>query len=206
MDEKTRREILDKISQIKEYLGTGSSEVGTVKDKLADNFPLYMWYTSKRNSLLIGSLEDEEVMLYRQENFDFGICLYVWSDWFSMLKEYIGKNGNSLIHKNLKVDQIYCLGSWVARQKNNFTKLSEERKKCLSSTDIECFQIKKNKSWDMYYEKLIEYYQKNGDFEMPVSYKPQMGLNLEIGLLYSVLKRGVVNFQEKRSRNLKKLE
>ena len=48
---------------------------------------LRSWFNARRTSLLNGSLEDEEVLFYKKNEFDFGIKLLLWVDWCNMLKE-----------------------------------------------------------------------------------------------------------------------
>lgn len=113
-----------------------------------------MWYNSRKKSLLIGSCEDELVLFYHNENFNFGINLLLWDNWYNMLSQLLKTISLDEITSTTYVDGIYCIGAWVRRQDSSFSKLSAERKYKLYTIGI-----KKN-----YFKKSIHIQYNNKDF------------------------------------------
>lgn len=103
-----------------------------------------MWYNSRKKSLLIGSCEDELVLFYHNENFNFGINLLLWDNWYNMLSQLLKTISLDEITSTTYVDDIYCIGAWVKRQDSSFSKLSAERKYKLYTVGIKKNYFKKN--------------------------------------------------------------
>lgn len=52
----------------------------------------------------------------------------MWEEGFSLVKEFVGREGHAKITQSYKTANGYCLGSWVNRQRTKRDNLSPERK------------------------------------------------------------------------------
>ena len=127
------------IEAVKNIMRNNNATYSSVKEILQiENTRLFMWYNTRINSLLLGSLDDEVINFYKYKNFTFGYNLYLWIDWCILLKDYLEKNNATLISDNECVNEYYKLGRWTKRQILNFRHLTNEQKEAFLNTKINC--------------------------------------------------------------------
>ncbi len=86
-----------------------------------------IWYSKKSQRVKIGSMDDEEVVLLKAMNIDFGYKLLLWNEWFELLDNYFSESGSEYINSEYTLDDGLKLGKWAKRQLNNIKNLSEEQ-------------------------------------------------------------------------------
>lgn len=95
-----------------------------------------------------------------------------WNLRFNQLKKYYLKYGHCDIHARHKRNK--ALGTWVVRQRVVKDKLTADQVEKLDS--IEFVWNPRKERWDNHYQELIEYYEKYGDYKIPVVYEENRAL------------------------------
>ena len=100
-----------------------------------------------------------------------------WDEGYKNLKIYFEKNGNSQVPTSYKSQNGFKLGQWVSKQKHNHNSLTNERIKKLKKLNFS-WQNNNDRLWDEGYKNLKIYFEKNGNSQVPTSYKSQNGFRL----------------------------
>ncbi len=126
--------INDKIKRCQLYMTEHSMSYDDLGK--CSGFALKNWYVGKRAALRRGAIEDEEVMLYREANFTFGLELYLWMDWYNFMIHYLKQYSATSIPTNYIVNGKYRLGVWVFENCLNYHSLSQEQQLLFSSSGL----------------------------------------------------------------------
>ena len=86
-----------------------------------------LWAGTQMRYISTGAISDEEVDVYREYNFDFGIKPLKWSEWFLIVKQYCNERATDRIPSGTLTEEGYDLGKWLKRQYANRKYLSDER-------------------------------------------------------------------------------
>lgn len=103
-----------------------------------------------------------------------------WDTAFLMAEEYYKQNGNLEVPVNYVCTNGFKLGTWVSKQAgmlhNPREKLSQEQIEKLESIGINWRE--RRKTWMEQYQYAKDYYNKNGNLNVPVSYICEDGFKL----------------------------
>ena len=137
MGKLNQEEELQIINQITEYMERHSiHDTSLITKQMAMDPSLRSWFTSRRHSLQIGSLEDDDILFYRSQCFDFGVKPLLWDEWLDMLKTSLKSLNSNTIGESFCVGTVYQLGKWTRRQIKNFKVLTPERKTLLVESGL----------------------------------------------------------------------
>ena len=95
-----------------------------------------------------------------------------WDAMYSFAERYYKKHGNLNIPKRYQTAEGYSLGMWIAAQRNVYLgktsgNLSELQIKKLSEIGMQ-WRSSKDRIWEKYYAKAVEYYQKYGNLRLGI--------------------------------------
>lgn len=127
-------QITEKVEFVKQYMR--QNDISYEELNKQNDFQYIQWYRQKRGQVLSGAIDDNEILLYKKLNFNFGISLYTWNDWCTMLSDYLSKNNLDRVPQNAKINSLYSIGKWVYKQNINWDKLSDEQKELLTVTGL----------------------------------------------------------------------
>ncbi len=128
---------------MREYNSTADR---AIKDFNTD-YSLNLWAGNQRRFIVIGVLSDEEVEVYREQNFDFGIRPLKWDEWFILIKEYCEIHGVNEVPAHTLSEEGYALDVWFNRQLRNRRKLTPdqfERIESIKPSERKAYIIKFN--------------------------------------------------------------
>jgi len=126
---------------------------------------------NKKQNVLPSEREDE------LEGLGFVWCvkrMATWQVMFEKLKDYQKKHGDCLVPTRWPDDPQ--LGMWVNNQRRRRQALSAERREKLDSIGF-VWSMYQKESWDVMFDRLLEYKARNGDCRVPQYYKenPKLG-------------------------------
>ena len=102
------------------------SSCNTIK-KFSKDYLINLWVGNQKRLIVNGALSDEEVSVYREQNFDFGVKPLKWDEWFILIKEYCETQEVNEIPSHTISEKGYALDVWFNRQLRNRKKLSPEQ-------------------------------------------------------------------------------
>ena len=85
-----------------------------------------LWAGTQMRYILSGVLSDEEVDVYLDYNFNFGVKPLKWNEWFHMVETYCKDNCTETIPKGTRSKEGYALDIWFNRQIKNKKTASRE--------------------------------------------------------------------------------
>ncbi len=106
-----------------------------------------------------------------------------WEASFDLAKAYLAEHGNLLIPQKYKTADGYCLGEWIALQRELKRKgrLEQEKVMRLNIIGMDWFSTAA-RTWENHYESCAQYYKEHGDLEIPLSYVEEDGFQLGMWL------------------------
>ena len=143
------------------------------------------WLTNQKQSYKKATLSPERINLLK----DIGMCFEIrdnnneWNKNYTLAKNYYEHNGNLEIPKKFKTLNGYeydengiNLGIWIQSQRRSHknVKLSPERLNLLKTIGMR-FEIKYNDGWNKNYALAKNYYEHNGNLEIPEKFKTLNG-------------------------------
>ena len=159
--------------------------------KIPQNFKTNDGYTYDYEGIRLGSwvqvqrlnyekLSAEKKQKLNEIDFVLNPSVENWLKKYELAKKYYEHYGNLLIHRDFKTNDGYtydekgiCLGSWIMTQKQNYEKLSEERKQKLSEIG---FDLNLNEEdWIKKYELAKNYYEYHGNLLIPSRFRTNDG-------------------------------
>ena len=101
-----------------------------------------------------------------------------WLKFYDYLKIYHEKNGNSNVPALYVTEDGIKLGAWLKKQKELYfrNRLADYRLNMLE--ELKVIWSYHEELWKKHYASLLEYYQKNGDIDVPEEYIMQDGFEL----------------------------
>ena len=105
------------------------------------------------------------------------VLSYKWEQGFKYLQQYVKDEGDAHVHAHHNTSDGFNLGNWVANQRANRDKLSQDRREQLEALsgwvwDVADFQ------WEQGFKYLQQYVAENGDALVPKSFKTPDGYSL----------------------------
>ena len=106
-----------------------------------------------------------------------------WEASFELAKAYVSEHGNLLIPQKYKTSDGYCLGEWIAQQRELKRKgrLDQEKVMRLNSIGMDWLSPAA-RTWENHYEACSQYYKEHGNLEIPLSYVEKDGFRLGMWL------------------------
>lgn len=106
-----------------------------------------------------------------------------WEASFELAKAYVSEHGNLLIPQKYKTSDGYCLGEWIAQQRELKRKgrLDQEKVMRLNSIGMDWLSPAA-RTWENHYEACSQYYKEHGNLENPLSYVEKDGFQLGMWL------------------------
>lgn len=103
-----------------------------------------------------------------------------WLNYYKELKKYFRKHHDSNVRVSYVTENGIKLGKWLAKQRYLYSKnqLSEDRIRKLESLFVSWNYLEDR--WNMHYSYLKEYYDQNGNCNVPQNYVTEDGVNLGI--------------------------
>ena len=145
-----------------------------------------LWAGTQMRYILSGVLSDEEVDVYLDYNFNFGVKPLKWNEWFHMVETYCKDNCTETIPKGTRSKEGYALDIWFNRQIKNIKKLPPEKVEMIRSIKPE----KPNNSKDAAFplkDYLIKYRGKK--YHLCLDFSKET--NIPLYIVYDAVKRGV---------------
>ena len=103
-----------------------------------------------------------------------------WEDYYELAKAYYEHRGDLLIPQKFQTTDGYTkdqngikLGSWISNQRQNFDRLSEERKQKLLAIGFDLNPL--DTKWENNYKLAKVYYEHKGDLSIPQSFQTTDG-------------------------------
>ena len=146
---------------------------------------LGMWFHNQRQLYKKARISPERLNLLK----DIGMCFETrdnnneWNKNYTLAKNYYEHNGNLEIPEKFKTLNGYehdengiNLGMWIRSQRRSYknVKLSPERINLLKDIGMR-FEIKYNDGWNKNYALAKNYYEHNGNLEIPEKFKTLNG-------------------------------
>ncbi len=103
-----------------------------------------------------------------------------WERSFQKAFNYYTKYGNLNVSSSFVTEEGFKLGIWIQNQRSSFKKgiLSKDRISKLNSIDFDFSNKRHRLNWEKAYKRAKEYYEKNGDLDIPTNYLLEDGFNL----------------------------
>jgi len=147
-------------------------------------YPLGRWIANIRTAYKNGRLEERKVEALTDLGMIWDVREYRWNANYQEAKKYYKKHGDLQIPVNYVTESGLFLGRWVANQikthnnvKSNAAELTPLQEQLLEEIGI----VWKNKfedGWDRRYQLAKDYYEKNGNLELPSNYTVD-GINVD---------------------------
>ncbi|MDE6285302.1 MAG: helicase associated domain-containing protein [Bacilli bacterium] len=148
-------------------------------DYIYNDKNLGMWIGSQRQKYKNKKISEDRIRLLNLLNMDWvgRDNEMLWNEMYILAKDYYDKYGNLKVPQNYQVNNKN-LGNWIRNQRSNYNSklLTEEQIAKLTAIDMIWNTI--IEQWDKMYLYAKEYYEKNGNLDVPSNYKTADGINL----------------------------
>ena len=152
---------------------------------VAENgYSLGQWIGNIRSAYKSGRLEPDKIACLEEAGMIWDARAYRWNLGFEAAKQYFATYGNLQVPADYVTENGLYLGRWISNQikahngsKSKAAALSHEQERKLESIGI-VWKNKYEDGWDTRYALARDYYEKNGDLEMPLNYTVD-GINLD---------------------------
>ena len=156
-----------------------------------------LWAGTQMRYIPTGVLSDEEVDVYREFDFDFGIRPLKWEEWFQIVKEYCNEHNVDTIPSGIKTEEGYELGKWLNRQIINRKTLSPEHFEKIKLIKRDLSRESKEKGIKIQYNGRI--------FKSAKEFSKEMGIPLNIvysGIHHSMNAREIIDYYKRLRKQL----
>ncbi len=135
----------------------------------ASGVKLGSWLERQKKLYRKGELEQEQAerleMLGIEWESKFDVA---WKQMYAEAEHYYNANGNLNVPSNYKSEKGAALGKWISAQRSN-KKLSDEKKALLNKIDM----VWQTDPWEKKYSLAKQYFEENGNLDVPPTYKTQ---------------------------------
>lgn len=162
------------------------------KRHVENGLSLGSWITTQRmvrSGRQAGRLTDEQIARLDSIGMIWANRLETaWEKGFSYAEAYFREYGDLLVPARYVTDDGFRLGSWIVNQRNRYvngerqTVLSPERIERLNAIGMQWDAV--SARWEKNYLEALQYYQKNGDLNVPSSYVTASGVGLGTWMRY----------------------
>ena len=145
-----------------------------------DGFELGKWISDQRKYNNAGELKKEKIDKLNKIKMIWSVSEYKWDLRYEEAKKYYLEHQNLLVPQNYKTEDGFCLGVWIAEQRQKKNELSLKQKRKLNK--IKMVWDVNDYLWDEHYNIAKEYFIEHGDLLVPCNYVTKDGFNLGIWL------------------------
>lgn len=147
-----------------------------------DGIPLGTWISTQRKNYKTHKLNKDQIDKLNKINMVWNPKDEIWNQYFIVVKEYYRENQNVDIPYNY-VKNGLCIGRWIGTQRQQYKKgkLEQDRINKLNDLNINWIgiQAKFEKEWKQNYLLAQDYFEKNKNLNIPITYKVN-GINLGV--------------------------
>jgi superfamily II DNA or RNA helicase len=164
--------------QLHDYFAkNGHTEI--YKDKNIKDKKFINWVSTQRTKYINNLLDSEKIDLMNNLNFTWNKFDESWDLMYMLLKEYFKENDNHLVDARL-IYKEKGLGHWVATQRDNYKKEILKQSKIDKLNEIDFVWNVIEDQWDLMYNSLVNFVNKNDHSNIPKDYIIDGGGNLKI--------------------------
>ena len=145
-----------------------------------DGFELGKWIADQRKYYNAHELKQAKIDRLNEIGMIWSVSEYRWYIHYEEAKKYYKEHKNLLVPQNYKTKDGFCLGFWIALQRQKKDKLNEKQIKLLE--EIEMVWVVNNHLWNEHYKKAKKHFLKHGDLLVPCNYVTEDGFNLGVWL------------------------
>lgn len=139
---------------------------------------LKTWLHNQKYDYKNNKLSEEKAEKLRQIGMNFEYKKdTVWYENYKFAVDYYKIHGDLDVPAAYRLDNGFVLGDWVARQRRNKSKLSDEQVKALDSIGM-VWSASAERQWEQGFEHLVQYKNKYGTAKPGTSYRAEDGYTL----------------------------
>ena len=153
----------------------------------SNGLSLGMWCALQRHKQ--DGLTEEQIGKLKSIGFDFenrkGKKLE-WNKWYELASIYYDHYGNTEIPYRFKTingyefdEDGYNLGIWCKSQREDRTKLTNERREKLEKINFRFVSKRSKENWESWYNLLVKYYEHYGNSDVPLSFITKNGIDYD---------------------------
>lgn len=147
--------------------------------KTESGFALGQWVSVRRQKYLDGELTAEQIGQLESIGMVWDAVSARWEKGYAEAAAYYAANGNLETPAKYVASSGVALGSWLATQRRLYQegKLSADKVNRLEKIGMD-WSDRHDRSWQKYYAAAVQYYQANGNLNIPTSYVTPDGIAL----------------------------
>ena len=139
---------------------------------------LNSWLQKQKYDYKSGKLSEKKAEKLRRIGMNFeNKKEAVWFENYNFAVDYYKLHGNLDVPALYRLENGFVLGDWVARQRKNKSKLSDEQVKALDSIGM-VWYARSEKQWEQGFEHLVQYKNKYGTAKPGAAYRAEDGYTL----------------------------
>ena len=152
-----------------------------------DGYPLGSWIrrmrAQKSGGMALTNLTKKRVRELEKIGMVWNVCDEGWMNGYRQAKAYFEEHGDLNVPVRYKTETGFALGNWLSNQReakegeSRSKKLTEEQIRQLESIGM-VWKRSRDERWNDFYSAACEYYNKNGNLEVPPQYKTPDGFCL----------------------------
>ena len=166
----------DAFNCLKNYVVEFKDLRNLTSNTIYQNRALGSWVTTQRSKK--SKLNYEQIQkLESLPKWTWNAVDQLWNDGYNALLKYIEIYGTTRVPKEYKTEDGLKLGNWVSGQRNNKSKLTQERFEKLNALTGWVWDVS-HAQWTLAYGRLLDFVKENQTAEVPVDYVSSDGFEL----------------------------
>lgn len=135
-----------------------------------ENIKIGLWISIQRKKYKEKKLSQKQINMLEKIDMVWSVFDMRWREYYELATKYYNKKGNLKISENYISDEGKKLGQWIAKQRSDYknNKLTDDKKKMLDKIGMIWSPF--GLQWYKYYGSLVEYFNKNGNSQVPLRY------------------------------------
>ena len=141
------------------------------KYKTKDGYPLGKWINNARKRRNDGKLTEERIRQLDQMGMIWSVFDAKWEQGYALAAVYAQEYGNLDVPRDYKTADGKTLGRWIQNQELAYEqkKLSADQIKRLETIGMQ-WGSRYDRQWNAVYQSAKQYFEANGDLDIPVAY------------------------------------
>ena len=141
------------------------------KYKTKDDYPLGKWVNNARKRRNDGKLTEERIRQLDQLGMAWKVFDVRWEQGYALAAVYAQEYGNLDVPRDYKTADGKTLGRWIQNQELAYEqkKLSADQIKRLETIGMQ-WGSRYDRQWNAVYQSAKQYFEANGDLDIPVAY------------------------------------
>lgn len=179
LDNLTFEEIWDRNYNAAQKWYNENDDLNVPQDYITDDgINLYNWLKNQKYNYKNGKLSEKNAKKLRQLGMNFENKKdIVWYENYKFAVDYFKIHGDLDVPTTYRLDNGFLLSDWIARQRRNKAKLSDEQIKMLDSIGM-IWIAPSEKQWEKGFEHLVQYKNKYGSAKPSAAYRAEDGYTL----------------------------